>query len=429
MKAKSLKIYLNTILVGTLTKRTDGQVSFKYCEEWIDAGFAISNSLPLQEDIYKGEIVSRYFDNLLPDNDEILKILASKFGAESTRSFDLLSVIGKDCVGALSFLLPGVAEPKDFEMNYSKLSNSKIEKRLKSLGSTSPLGMNDDEDFRISIAGAQEKTAFLNIDGKWQEPHGLTPTTHIFKTSIGALGSSVNFEDSIDNEWACLYLMKKMGLPVCETNIAKFGEQKVLVVKRFDRKWTTYKGKEVLIRIPQEDLCQALSISPYRKYQSEGGPGVSEIGEFLMASKNSEDRINFFKAIIVFGLLYATDGHGKNFSIFLEDDGFRLTPFYDVMSAYFLHKREKQPLSKLKLAMKVGNSGHYAFKRILRRHYQETAKMCSIGSDLFEEIMDDLKVKYENLDIIDKELDPLLNKETLDIILEGMGKRSKVLFY
>lgn len=428
MKSKSLNIYLNTVLVGILKKASSGEITFKYNEKWIEDGFAISSSLPLQEDSFRGEVVSRYFDNLLPDNDEILKLLATKFGTESTRSFDLLSVIGKDCVGALSFLPTGTDAPNDFEMNYTRINNAAIEKRLKSLGSTTPLGMNKEEDFRISIAGAQEKTAFLNISGKWQEPHGLTPTTHIFKTSIGALGVDINFDDSIDNEWASLFIMKKMGLPVCETKIAEFGDQRVLIIDRFDRKWTNYQDKEVLIRIPQEDMCQALSISPYKKYQSEGGPGIVDIAKFLMASKNSEDRINFFKAIIVFDLLYATDGHGKNFSIFLEEDGFKLTPFYDVMSGYFLHKREKKPINKLKLAMKVGDSGHYAFKRISKRHYRETAKMCSINNEIFEEIIKELKEKYENLNINEKELDPLLNRETLDIILEGMAKRAKVIF-
>ncbi len=428
MKSKSLNIYLNTVPVGILKKASNGEISFNYNVEWIEDGFAISRSLPLQEDSFRGEVVSRYFDNLLPDNDEILKLLATKFGAESTRSFDLLSVIGKDCVGALSFLPTEIDPPNDFEMNYTRINNAAIEKRLKSLGSTNPLGMNKEEDFRISIAGAQEKTAFLNIDGKWQEPHGLTPTTHIFKTSIGALGIDINFDDSIDNEWASLYIMKKMGLTVCETRIAKFRDQRVLIIDRFDRKWAKYQGKEVLIRVPQEDMCQALSISPYKKYQPEGGPGIVDIAKFLMASKNSEDRINFFKAIIIFDLLYATDGHGKNFSIFLEEDGFRLTPFYDVMSGYFLHKREKQPINKIKLAMKVGDSAHYSFKRISKRHYRETAKMCSINNEMFEEIIEDLKEKYKNLNINEKELDPLLNRETLDIILEGMAKRAKIIF-
>ncbi|MBC75164.1 MAG: hypothetical protein CME64_04045 [Halobacteriovoraceae bacterium] len=425
-KTNTLNIFLNTILVGKLTKASNGEISFRYDNDWIVNGFEISRSLPLQEQAYKGEVVSRYFDNLLPDNEEIKALVATKFGAESTRSFDLLTAIGRDCVGALSFLPEGFEHPVDFELNHSPIRDKEIGRRLKSLGSTSPLGMKEG-DFRISIAGAQEKTALLKLNGTWKEPHGLTPTTHIIKTSIGALGVDINFEDSIDNEWASLFLMKKMGLPVCNASIGDFDGKRVLIVDRFDRKWREYKGQRILLRIPKEDMCQALSISPYRKYQSEGGPGIVDIANFLMASKEPEDRINFFKAIVVFDLLYATDGHGKNFSIFLEEDGFRMTPFYDVMSGYFLHKREKQQLGKLKLAMKVGNSGHYSFKRISKRHYKETAKECGISEKMFEEIISDLKLKFENLQIDESELDPLLNRETLEIILEGMQKRAKLI--
>lgn len=426
-KSQNLKVYLNTAYVGELNKASNGEISFQYGSEWVHDGFEISRSLPLQEDRYRGEVVSRYFDNLLPDNEQIKKLVATKFGAESTRAFDLLSVIGKDCVGALSFL-PGDQEaPIGFEMNYSPISDKEIERRLKSLGSSNPLGM-DEEDFRISIAGAQEKTAFLKVNGKWVGPRGLTPTTHIFKRSIGALGMDINFKDSVDNEWASLFIMQKLGLPVCHTEIGQFGSERVLIVERFDRRWREYKGKKILVRIPQEDMCQALGISPYQKYQNEGGPGIVDIAKFLMASKNLDDRYHFFKAMIVFDLLYATDGHGKNFSIFLEKDGFKLTPFYDVMSGYFLHKREKVNLGKLKLAMKVGNSGHYSFKRISKRHYQETAKLCGINSESFEQIISELQANYENLDIQKEELDPLLNKKTLEFILESMRQRVRKVF-
>lgn len=427
-KTKTLHVYLNTAPIGELKKSPSGEISFKYEQEWLQVGFAISQSMPLQEEAYKGEIVSRYFENLLPDNDEIKKIVATKFGAESTKSFDLLSVIGKDCVGALSFVPKDQAVEQKLQMDYSKISDAEIAKKLRSLGSTSPLGMEQEEDFRISIAGAQEKTALLKINGKWHEPHGLTPTTHIFKSCIGALGVDINFQDSIDNEWASLFLLKLFGLNSCHAEIAQFEDQRVLVVERFDRRWRDYKGEKVLIRIPQEDFCQALGISPYKKYQSEGGPGIIDIAKFLLASKNLEDRLNFFKSIIVFDLLFATDGHAKNFSIFLEKDGFKLTPFYDVMSGYFFHKREKKPLEKLKLAMKVGNSGHYNFRKILKRHYAESAKLAGISDEQFEQLMDELKASYEALHIDDKKLDPLLDHKTLEIILEGMKKRAAILF-
>jgi serine/threonine-protein kinase HipA len=421
-KTQELNVYLNGIKVGRLKKDTSGLISFNYSKVWIDEGFPISLSLPIQEQGFKGEIVARYFDNLLPDNENLKKIIAQKFGAESTRSFDLLSVIGKDCVGALSFIVDDKIPPEIFEMNYSPLNEKKISSKIRGLGLANPLGMSLN-DFRISIAGAQEKTALLKIGKNWYEPHGQTPTTHILKTSIGALGLGINFDDSIDNEWASLFIMQKFGLETCEASIERFEDQRVLVIERFDRKWMKDDGRKVVLRIPQEDLCQALSISPYKKYQNEGGPNLVNIAKLLSASQEEKDRFNFFKAIMIFDLLYATDGHGKNFSLSINSKGFKMTPFYDVMSGYFLHEREKIPLQKLKLAMSVGNSNHYRFSKVVKRHYAESAKKCFISSDDFEKIVDEIKNSFESFNFNKKELDPDLNQNTLEIILEGMKKR------
>ena len=144
----------------------------------------------MQENEYRGEVVSRYFDNLLPDNDEIKKIIATKFGAESTRSFDLLSAIGRDCVGALSFLPENHEIDKITKLEYQSVTNKDIAKRLRGLGNINPLGMNSDSDFRISIAGAQEKTAFLKIDGTGRKR---------IKTGFDSIESLTKFISGKDN--------------------------------------------------------------------------------------------------------------------------------------------------------------------------------------------------------------------------------------
>jgi serine/threonine-protein kinase HipA len=419
---KGLKVYLNGANVGNLKKDASGLISFNYSEEWIKDGFAISQSLPIQEQGYKGEIVSRYFDNLLPDNDDIKKLVAQKFGAESTRPFDLLEVVGRDCVGALSFLPEDREEPQIFEMNYTKLTAKRIANKIRGLGSSTPLGMEED-DFRLSIAGAQEKTALLKVGKSWCEPHGQTPTTHIIKTPIGALGMDLKFDDSVDNEWASLFIMEKFGLKTCKTSIENFEDQRVLVVERFDRRWLKEDGKDVILRIPQEDMCQALGFSPYKKYQNDGGPSIVNIAKFLAASQEENDRFEFFKGIMIFDLLFATDGHAKNFSISLNQNGFKMTPYYDVMSGYFLHAREKRGIQKLKLAMSVGNSNHYNFDKIVKRHYQETANKCLISKEDFERICGEIKISFDKFDYKTSALDPNLKINTLEMIVEGMKKR------
>ena len=320
-------------------------------------------------------------------------------------------------------------EPQNvFDINYTEVSESEIASTLRELGVKRPLGMDSTQDFRLSIAGAQEKTAFLKMKKKWCKPFGSTPTTHIFKTPIGAMGSDFRFDDSIDNEWSCLKILLKFGIEVCHAHIESFEDQRALVIERFDRKWEQINGKEFIYRIPQEDMCQAMGLSPFQKYQSEGGVGIKEIAQYFRTSVDYQDLETFFKTIMLFDLLYATDGHAKNFSVFLKRAGVKLTPIYDVTSVYSLIQRKQLVEQKVSMAMKVGNSGDYKLKRIQLRHYQETAKLCGLSDDVFDKIYEDIKYGYRKLVFDDNEIPSEINQESLSSILEGMEKRAKVIF-
>src|SRR6185369_3806788 len=223
----------------------------------------------------------------------------------------LLSQIGRDCVGALQFV-PGADDPveESSAIRGKIISGKEIENILTNLV-RAPLGLDEDQDFRISIAGAQEKTALLLHKGKWWKPHGTTPTTHILKTQIGTLQNGLDLSHSVENEYYCLKLLAGFGLQVNDAEIKVFGKTKALVVKRFDRVWTK-DGR--LLRVPQEDCCQALSCPPGRKYQNEGGPSMVDILKLLnSADTPAEDQKTVLKAQILFWLVGATDGHAKNF--------------------------------------------------------------------------------------------------------------------
>lgn len=181
--------------------------------------------------------------------------------AESDQVFDLLAVAGRDCVRALQFIKEDKPAPVMREPTGTKISDSEISHRLRNLR-TIPLAASAEEDFRLSIAGAQEKTAFLKIKGKWHIPIGEAPTTHIFKPQMGELKPGLSFSDSVENEWLCAEIVREFGLPVAQCQIEQFEDIKVLVVERFDRQW----HNKFLIRIPQEDCCQAihLNFSLYR---------------------------------------------------------------------------------------------------------------------------------------------------------------------
>lgn len=234
----------------------------------------------------------------------------------------------------------------------------------------------------------------LRQDGKWYKPVGTTATTHILKPQIGRLPNGIDLSNSVENEFFCLKLISALGIPAANVEMTHFGGRRTLVVERFDRRWTSDKR---LLRLPQEDSCQALSVPPTRKYQSDGGPGLKDILELLKGSDApSQDLTMFLRASIVFWLIGATDGHAKNFSIFLGPGGrFRLTPLYDVLSAQpSLNAKQIQPKA-LKLAMSVGKSRHYTVNEILPRHFIQTAEISRVGVAVVRSIFKDLAETFE----------------------------------
>src|ERR1700682_2829430 len=127
-----------------------------------------------------------------------------------------------------------------------------------------PLGVDESGEFRISLAGAQEKTALLYWQDQWQVPHGTTATTHILKPEIGRLPNGIDLSQSIENEHLCMRLTAAFGRATPQTQMHEFSGKCALVVERLDRRWTR-DGR--LLRLPQEDCCQALSVPPPRKYE------------------------------------------------------------------------------------------------------------------------------------------------------------------
>jgi serine/threonine-protein kinase HipA len=388
-----LNVFINNRLAGRLEKETSGAIQFNYDQSWLDweHRFAISLSLPLRSKAHRGAPVIAVFDNLLPDSDAVRRRVAERVGAAGTDSYSLLERIGRDCVGAIQFLPDDVETDATALIAGEPISESEIESLLANL-TRAPLGMDQEHEFRISVAGAQEKTALLFYDGQWMRPLGTTPTTHILKPQIGEIPTAsgmVDMSNSVDNEHYCLTLLAAFGLNVANTQIAQFGKRKVLVVERFDREWQS-DGR--LLRQPQEDCCQALGFPSEQKYQNSGGPSALSILTLLRSSDDPlVDQAAFFKSQILFWLIGATDGHAKNFSIFLRPGGgFSLTPFYDVLTAQPTFDARQIPHNKYKLAMSVGKSRKYPILNIVGRHFIETAKEAGLGPTIIKQVLEDI---------------------------------------
>ena len=423
---KPLQVLLNGRLVGWLTRQSDGAMAFRYDASWLEwsSCFPISLSLPLRDDSYRGPLVFAVFDNLLPDDLGVRRRVAERTGAAGADAFSLLAAIGRDCVGALQFLPEGEDPAAPAKPTGRALSDAEIADLLSKLGPT-PLGMDRDGEFRLSLAGAQEKTALLRIRGRWLIPHGNTPTTHIFKPQIGRLRNGIDLSHSVENEHLTLCLAEALGLPVARTEIHDFGTQRALVVERFDRLWTK-DGR--LLRLPQEDCCQALGVPPTRKYQAEGGPGMIDILRLLQASDDPDtDRRLFLKAQVVFWLLAATDGHAKNFSLSLRPGGgFGLTPLYDILSVQpMLDAGQLQPKST-KLAMAVGR--HYRLDSIVARHFLQSAAAGGLAEDSATMVLDEVAAAAELAEErLKPKIDDAVQAAILQSLLGGLRQRLRVI--
>lgn len=392
---------MNGLPVGVWTTLRTGTPVLRYQDTWAHApeGRALSLSLPFTADLeHRGDAVTNYFENLLPDSADIRRRLRRRFHARSGEAFDLLHAIGRDCVGAVQ-LLPAGMQPAGWNrVDAERLTEGDVEALLQTVTSDLPFGPGEDDDFRISIAGAQEKTALLRMGGRWHRPHGATPTTHILKLPLGLVGNMrADMTDSVENEWLCAQIMSGLGIEMAQAEMARFGDTKALVVTRFDRRWqgvdpgTERKARFKptdgvwIARLPQEDFCQALGLPPERKYQSDGGPASSDCLRVLGASEHAdEDRATFALAQLAFWLLAATDGHAKNYSLQHRRGGrFGLTPLYDVLSAWPIigdgPSRVAYARAKLAMSVRGEKNSHVRLRDILPRHWRRLANACGPG--------------------------------------------------
>jgi serine/threonine-protein kinase HipA len=434
-RARALAVWANGLRVGTWRIPARGDMELQYDAHWRQSasGRPLSLSLPfgVDDSPLKGPAVESYFDNLLPDSAEIRKRLAGRFRTASIAPFDLLAAIGRDCVGAVQLLPPDDA-PRGYDrIAGTPLSEAQIAAHLQGMVAPPAPGQSAEDEFRLSIAGAQEKTALLWHEGQWLLPQGATPTTHILKLPLGLVGNmKADLTTSVENEWLCMHLLRAFGLPVANTAILDFAGQRVLCVERFDRQ--LHSSGSWIMRLPQEDFCQVHGVPPTRKYEADGGPGLPEIARVLASSERAEQDIaTLLQAQILFWMMAATDGHAKNFSIQLLPQGrLRLTPLYDVVSILpILGEAPNQfRRHKAKLAMAVsGKNRHYRLMDIQRRHFNAMAPKCGLGASaepLIERILQRVPGAIEE---VNAQLPTGFPQRVADTIFTGLREAARAL--
>jgi serine/threonine-protein kinase HipA len=327
--------------------------------------------MPLAAAEHGHTAIDAFLWGLLPDNQTILDRWAGKFHVSVRNAFALISEVGEDCAGAVQFVRPERVEAcLDAEAQpVERLDEHAVAERLQLLRADHSAWRTPRDTGQFSLAGAQPKTALLLEEDRWGVPSGRMPTTHILKPPTG------DFHGHVENEHFCLMLARRLGLPTSSSSVMHFEDETAIVIERYDRRRTEHG----LVRVHQEDICQALSVPPTRKYENEGGPGVRDVVELLRthSREHDEDIFTFVDALALSWLTAGTDAHAKNYSLLIGSAGrVRLAPLYDLASAL---PYDAMDFQKLKLAMRIGRD--YRLRDIGAREWRRLASSVRLEPD------------------------------------------------
>ena len=368
--SKELHLFCGGNVMGQVLREPHrNKLTFRYEQAWQSDtdSFPLSLSMPLTATEHRHDVIEPFLWGLLPDNEGVLRRWGTKFQVSPKNAIALLSHVGEDCAGGIQFVRSEKVESWKASPQKSKvdwLSQGELNERMDLLLRDHAATRSGSDLGQFSLAGAQPKIALFYDERKkrWGIPSGSTPTTHILKPATGA------FDGLAENEHFCLRLAQECGFATASSRVEYFGECPVIVVERYDR---LRQGNGVL-RIHQEDFCQALGRAPQQKYQNEGGPSASEILTLIRqySSNHAEDEVRFIDALILGWLIGATDAHAKNFSVLIAPGAqVRLAPLYDISSA--LPYPKQVDLRRANLAMKIG--GSYRLREIGSRNWEKFA--------------------------------------------------------
>jgi serine/threonine-protein kinase HipA len=328
--------------------------------------------MPLALSEHSHARIDAFLWGLLPDNQKVIDTWSRQHHVSPRNSFGLIAHVGEDCAGAVQFIRPErleklLGETPQEEVTW--LTEGEIAERLRDLRNNHAAWRSPQDTGQFSLAGAQPKTALLFDNGQWGIPSGRTPTTHILKPPTG------EWDGHAENEHFCLELARALGFIVPNSSVMRFRDEIAIVIDRYDRA----RVDGTLLRVHQEDMCQTHGLSPTKKYENEGGPGVIRIVDILRnhSSRSDEDIQRFIDAIVYNWLIAGTDAHAKNYSILIGTNGnVRFAPLYDIAS---ILPYKNMNIAKVKLAMKIG--GIYRLRHIGIRQWQKLAAEVRLDSD------------------------------------------------
>ena len=361
---RTLLLYIAGSLAGHVLQDEDGALSFTYEPSY--SGPPVSLSMPIAPVAYPQRIIRPYLQGLLPDDPSVRADIADCYSCSGENPFALLTHIGLDCPGAVQ-LVPDHAAYLIESRSGSlvELSDSDLEERLHLLRERASSPWVADRTGQWSLGGAQSKMALRYQGGRWYDCEGSEPTTHILKPGV------IGYDNQALDEYLCQRVASEMGLPAAQVEYLTFGSEHAVSIKRYDR----HSNEDgTVVRVHQEDLCQALSVDPSRKYAEQGGPSSPAVLALLgTTGANRSRNLQLFVLYLLFNyFMGATDAHAKNYSILLGTEGTALlAPLYDVASIAPYQPLTPRRRKPLRTAMSIG--GENRFGMLDGRHLEQLA--------------------------------------------------------
>ncbi len=349
-----LDVYISGTFCGQLVEDRNGAVSFEYAPGY--DGVPLSLSMPVGLAKYNDRVVRPYLMGLLPDESATRGAIGSHYGVSPNNPFRLLGAIGMDCPGAVQVCSHGAVPPtEDSQRDLVELSDEDIEAKLAAVRENAAAAWVDapPTEGHWSLAGCQAKFTLRREGNRWFDCIGAAASTHIVKPGVAG------FTNQALVEFISMRLAEKIGLPVAKTNFRMFGSEPAIVIERYDR--MRDEAGHVL-RIHQEDFCQALSVMPDVKYAELGGPATPQIMAMLKTtSKQARENAYRFVLYLFFNyLIGATDAHAKNHSLMLfSPEDVRIAPLYDVATIAPYRSLAPQKRKPLRAALSIGGENRF----------------------------------------------------------------------
>ena len=300
-----------------------GEFFFEYDPQWLaqPGAHALAPQFVLNAQPTRGALVRSFFENLLPEG-EVLEDVLAALQLRGAPTLDVLGRLGAELPGVLS-LLPENSIPS-IQQDYRELSFAELSDRLAQRAAMPLLVSNTQAG--MSLAGAQDKLG-LRFDSKVKRLYdsvGASPTTHILKPDT----RQPRYQPSAINEYACMKLAKALKLPVPRVWLLRVPEA-AYVIERYDRVLTA--GN--IVGLHQFDGCQLLGHGPGWKHERSGGlASLPKLVEALRALRvRGSDLLQFQRWVMFNFLIGNADAHAKNLSLLVDDQGYRLAPFYDLL--------------------------------------------------------------------------------------------------